>query len=706
MLAWSAAAAVPVVLRLVGRAGDRTVDFSAMLFLPGGAAATAGGTGRVRDWLLLLVRSAALGLLAVAVARPILPAAWSGTVPTAGLVAGDRATVALIVDDAAGTGYARGGPSRFDGVTRVALGLLAGLGRGDRVAVVADPPPLGWGDLKPSADLSAAATAVSGLRVTRRPADLTDALSRAADLLADVTGPRQIVVVCDREASAWRNVTDGFGRAWHKRWGTGVAPRMIVAPVGGDEADNVAVESVRAIDPPLVRGVPGTVRVTVRNWGPEPRANVPVSVWTGARQLADTTVSLLPHGTSTVNVTVRFGETGARLVSAAVRTTGLSFDDRREGVVDVVPPARVLVVTDDVAATKPLRTAMAPGDGANPAVVTLLAGSAWGGVDRSQFDVVVLADVGDMTAERADDLRRFLDDGGGVLIAPGPHVSASDYDDELGEDGVDLLPAVLREPRPAGGQLRVLDVDHPVVGFVTGGDLRNGPRVERMFVTAGRPAGRVLATVDNRPAVVAATSGADGAGRVVLTTVPLDDAWGPLTRSDVFLPLVQSAVRWLANGPAQEYEVLPGRPIVVRVDPAVEDGSASVQQMPAGRREAARIVRREGRAELRYERTAGSGTYRLRYRVGGQERTSYAVVPSPAEASDLTPMSPDAWRTAARRVGFDRVDPTPTAVVTAVARRRGGAEGWAMGVGGVVMLLVGETLLGRVWSGGAGRRVG
>ncbi len=82
------------------------------------------------------------------------------------------------------------------------------------------------------------------------------------------------------------------------------------------------------------------------------------------------------------------------MVSAAVRrdgpagrpADGLAFDDRRDGVVDVVPPARVLLVTDDPAGTGPLRAALAPraaaaaeagGVAGDPAVVTVAGRSAW-----------------------------------------------------------------------------------------------------------------------------------------------------------------------------------------------------------------------------------------------------------------------------------------------------------------------------------------
>ncbi len=715
MLAWTAAAAVPLVLRLAGRAADRTVDFSGLLFLTGGPATAATG-GRARDWVLLATRSAALGLLAVAAARPTLPAAWAG-VPTAGLSAADRVAVAVVIDDAAGTAYAHGGPTRFEQVRAAGLDLIGRLGRGDRAVIVPDPVPANWpAGGRASADLAGAAVAVQRLRPLRRPADVAAALTRAADALADETGPRAVVVVCDREAVAWQDVTDGFGRAWRGR----SPPRVVVVPVGGEASDNVSVASVAAVAPPLVRDVAGAVRVTVRNWGPDPVAAVPLWVWSGTAPLGEATVALPANGSAVVDVPVTLARAGPRVVSAAIRRDGagggwrdgLAFDDRRDGVVDVVPPARVLLVTDDPAAAGPLRAAMAPraavADGVgDPAVVTVVGTDPWVAPSTARTDVVVLADVADVGGPRAADLRRFVADGGGLLVAPGRRVSAAEYDSLLG-GAAGLLPADLSGPRPTrgGGVVRLAGVDHPVLGFAdgVGSDPAAGVRLDRAFGLGPRPAGRVLATVDGRPAVVAAEG--PGRGRVLLTTFPLADGWGRLTRSGLFVPLVQSAVRWLAGGgvdPADHEGVL-GRPIVVRVDGAVDERSATVQQLPGVRRDPVRVERRGVGSELRTDRPAALGTYRLRYRVGGRERSTLVVVSPPADASDLTPLSAADWQAVARRVGFERADAgTAAAAVTA---GRGGPDGWAVGVAGVLALLIGETLLGRRWSGAVGRRVG
>jgi hypothetical protein len=706
MLAWLAAAAVPLVLHLASRATGRSTDFSAMMFLPGGGAAAAAGGGRARGWLLLAVRSATLALLAVAAARPRLPVGWAG-LPTAGLAGAERATVALVLDDAAGTGYAREGRSRSDEVTRVALGVLAGLDRGDRACVLPDPPPPGWADARPSADLSAAAAAVTGLRPIAAPADAAQSLDRAAAALADAAGSRQVVVVCDREATTWRNVTEAFARAWRHRPGAGAPPRVIVVAVGGSESDNVAVLSVRPVDPPMVRDMPGTVRVTVRNFGPAPRANLPLNLWTGPVSLADATVTVPARSTATVDVPVRLDRDGWRLLSAAVRGGGeLAFDDRRDGVADVVPPARVLVVAPDAAG--PLRAALAPNatagrPGPDPAVVTVVDAAAWSASDLAAVDVVVLADVGDVSPDHADELRRFVDGGGGLLVAPGPHVSAADCDDALGDDGVGLLPATLGDPRPAVPSvgLRPVDGRQPALRFAPAPDAdasRAAVRLSRSFTVVGRPAGpALLSTTDNRPIAIASDP-PDG-GRVVLFTVPLDDAWASWTDGDFYGPMVQSIVRWLAAGRSprgEDHELPLGRPLVWTVDGTVDAGSAGVTLLPGNRREVVRVQRRGGRTELRYDRAAVPGTYRMRYRSGGREQATYFVVTPPPEASDLTPLSAQEWRTLAGRVGFERVD--ADGVSAAIARGRGGPEAWVYAVAGVLVLLAIEALLARRWS--------
>src|SRR5881227_1617019 len=71
MLAGLGGAAVPLALHLLSRARYRTVNWGAMMFLTG-AGRNELRRGRIRQWMLLLIRMAVVAVLAVALARPVI----------------------------------------------------------------------------------------------------------------------------------------------------------------------------------------------------------------------------------------------------------------------------------------------------------------------------------------------------------------------------------------------------------------------------------------------------------------------------------------------------------------------------------------------------------------------------------------------------------------------------------------------------------
>src|SRR5688500_13481362 len=70
MLAGVGGAVMPLVIHLLSRARYRTAPWGAMMFLEEAAPARP-HVGRMREWTLLMVRMAAVGLLAIALARPV-----------------------------------------------------------------------------------------------------------------------------------------------------------------------------------------------------------------------------------------------------------------------------------------------------------------------------------------------------------------------------------------------------------------------------------------------------------------------------------------------------------------------------------------------------------------------------------------------------------------------------------------------------------
>src|SRR5262249_20005626 len=116
---------------------------------------------------------------------------------------------------------------------------------------------------------------------------------------------------------------------------------------------------------------------------------------------------------------------------------------------------------------------------------------------------------------------------------------------------------------PAGGRVGsfgFLNYSHPVFEVFKAprsGDF-SAARVYRyrgLDLGPTTPDGRVLARFDDR--AVAAAEKRGGAGRVVVWTTTLDDAWNDLPLKPVFLPLVHQVTRYIARyeDPAAWYTI-------------------------------------------------------------------------------------------------------------------------------------------------------
>jgi len=347
MLAWIAGAAVPLVVHLLSRSTYRAVPWGAMMFLTGIDAGPQ-RSAQLKQWSLLLLRMAMVGLLAVALARPVIASRYAW-VPTAGLTTGGPAAVVIILDDSASMGYEANGKTRLDEARQVTLQILSSLKRGDEAALLLAGSHEYQPPFPPNADLQSIAGRVADLLPDTGEADFAAELVRSADLLEhNSSAEHEIYLVCDRQSLGWRNLTTGFRQRWNSH--AGPAPKLIVIPVGGDESDNIAVDAVEIPDHAAIRNQPTIARLLVHNYGPDPVTSVPVSVWTGRRTLAETTVDVPAHAARTVGVPVRFPDAGSRVLSVAVHSTGLTTDDRMDCAVDVFEEPRVLVINGDNAA--------------------------------------------------------------------------------------------------------------------------------------------------------------------------------------------------------------------------------------------------------------------------------------------------------------------------------------------------------------------
>jgi hypothetical protein len=533
----AAAAAIPIVLHLLKREPELRVKFAAVKLIMSAPVEQA-ARRRLREWLLLALRVAALVLLSLAFARPFFeedPSAASSGVTVVAL----------------DTSLSLSAPGRMDRARALAREAIGRAPAGDDVAIVA------FADVAqvvalPSADrglaLAAIDRAAAGLGATRYRAGLT----AAADLIGAHGGDSaRIVVVTDLQESGW----DADDRV--------SMPAFVDLQVldVGPLATNLAVTRVRpASDDRVV--------ATIRNAGPEPRT-VRVRLAVDDVETGETVASIGAQQSAEVTLA---GVAGSTAAVSLDDSDGLVADNVRHLVLDTSATPSVLVVTanGDLAreafyVQQALLAEGTSGAAYNVEGVGAEGLSSWNAVQIDDYSTVILMSTRGLDRQGRELLADFIRRNGSLFVAVGPGVDGEVAADTLGRVLAITVSPDSGSPDAAGGArtLTPADARHPVL---------------RKLGAAGSTLGLVafqrVANVDGATCQVLArfTTGesalvdcASGGGHALVFASDLNHAWNDFPRHATFVPFLHEVVAYLTGGRTRVGEYLIGN-----VPPGVE----------------------------------------------------------------------------------------------------------------------------------------
>ncbi|HEY6854328.1 MAG TPA: BatA domain-containing protein [Gemmatimonadales bacterium] len=302
-LAGLAAAAIPALLHLLQRRTPPEVEFPALRYLTEAERRSARRL-RLRHVLLLLLRTGLIAALALAAARPLVPARAGGAHQATALV--------VILDNSPSAGAVVAGRPVLDRLRVIARASLGGAAPGDRLWLM-----LADGVLR-SGSREALLAAVDSAAPAERRLDLVDAVTRAARVVdAEPLPGREVHVVTDLQRTALSD-----GRA-------DVPSGVLVLALGptGPAATNRGLAAVDVLD--------GAVRVSVA--GTAGVGAGPLVVTLGGRPVART----LAQPGATLTLPLPLTAPGWWVGEAVLDPDDLRADDRRPFVRRVAPPARV-----------------------------------------------------------------------------------------------------------------------------------------------------------------------------------------------------------------------------------------------------------------------------------------------------------------------------------------------------------------------------
>jgi hypothetical protein len=658
------AIAIPVVVHLIQRERKRVVQFPSLMFvrkIPYQSVRRR----RIRHWFLLLMRAAAVALIVGAFARPFFPA---GAAASLAAVGGTREIVVLL-DHSASMGYG----DHWARAQAAALNAVRSIGQNDKATLVLFERNAEE-NVRATPDRGRLESAINAAKVTSGSTRYGPALKLAESILSHSTEQRrEAVLISDFQKTGWTGSED-------VRFTDGIT--LTPVSVSSAKSTNLSVPSVTFARSTFSGQERITVTAGVSNKSDEPANGVPVSLEMDGRKLETQSINIAPNASA--STTFQPFTLADPAMSGVVRAGAdqLPADNAYYFVVTPSQDVSVLVVNNGDRAESSFYLSRALAIGNTPSFKVEVVPAAR--VSSSMLDkktVVVLNDAPLPPALAGGVLKRFVERGGGLLVAFGEHTVWPGTDN-------DLLPgkvgAVVDRVSGHGGTIGYRDYSHPVWEVFKAprsGDF-SAARVLRYRAIETAPDARVLARYDDGAA--AAVEKRVGSGRVIAWTTSLDDSWNDFVVRPVYLPLVQQLAKYLAQYEQPTAWMNVGQ--VVDLSTLLKGKADRVVVTPASERT---TMRANDPALLELNE---QGVYEIRTSGNNSGRPDRIAVNLDPTESDLTPL--DATELVAAVTGLARPGATaspqaPAQLSAADAEKRQGVW-WYLLLAGL-LLLASET---------------
>jgi hypothetical protein len=546
-----AAAAIPVILHLLNLRKLKTIEFSTLAFLKE-LQQTKIRRLKLRQILLLLLRTLLVALIVLAFARPALRGTFLNEFGTKA-----HSTILIILDDSFSMQATDEHGERFKQAKEAAERLTRLWSDGDELMLLklSDPatPPS-------THDVELIRTAIREAQVSpvRRP--MIDALRTARVLLQRSTNVnKELYIVSDMQSTLVQAAPQE----------PGLDAKVFMVRIGSTDVPNVCVDSVRVTTAILEKEKPVVVYASMRNFGPLPLRNFVVNIYLDGTKAAQSSLSLEPYGSASLEMAVIPKRTGSLSGYIETESDGIEIDNRRYFTLHIPDRISVVVAGTDDADNRFLSLALRAGSGdqgGSLLAVEQVSGDKLPQVDLKHVDVLVCTNIRSFSPGDADRVKHFVEEGGGLVLFPGSDLSYNLF----------LLPT-LRIP-PIGGvtttageiSFRKVDLDHPLFARMFEQERKHAPPppIESPAIhklihrEAGKRARTVITLSDGSPFLTEHTL---GSGKILFYSVSPTLTWSDLPLKGIFAPLLYRSMMYVSPKEHQQLSYLVGAQPTIEV---------------------------------------------------------------------------------------------------------------------------------------------
>jgi hypothetical protein len=577
LFAAGAAVLFPLLIHLFNRQKVKKIYFSSLLFLRS-LEKTRMRRVKIKEYLLLLIRSLIILLVVVAFARPAIRGGFASKVG-----AHAKTSTVILLDDSYSMRYETKEGSLFDLAKKKAREIISQLKEGDEASLIPFASEPEARSEKPTYDFKSLSKQLDEILPSYQVTDVGKALKKAFEILKSSKNlNKEIYLISDMESSGWSYGSWGYftDKSFSSLESRKV--KLYLLDVWTDPKENLCIEKIDFGNQLIEKGKPFQIKAQVANFTSQAVKNLLVGLYLDGRRVSQTDVDVERGGKATVEFMHTVENAGSHTGFFEITDDNLMIDNRRYFAFKIPEKIEVLLVGERQRDTYHLKLALNPQPESDAGmVVSEVDRNSLAGIDFNKYKVVIFSNLSRLSDVDLTNLEGFVKRGGGVLFILGNNVDPDFYAQQIAKRFFALdLKTPLTPTKNVGGffTLEKIDWEHPIFQVYQSVENKEIPQIKfsSLFELPQSENVKIISRFSlGKPALIEKS---EGAGKVLLFATSLEESESDLVLHPFFVPFVNRTVEYLASDLSRLSEdFLVGSKIERELDPALIGSLRSLQ---------------------------------------------------------------------------------------------------------------------------------
>jgi hypothetical protein len=335
--------------------------------------------------------------------------------------------------------------------------------------------------------------------------------------------------------------------------------RIYAVNYSGKEIYNLGIDDIKVNTQIFEKEKPVNFTVTITNYSKQNISNVPVSLFVNNERVSQVSINLGTGESKNLNVDAVIRTTGFINAFAEIEDDEILQDNRRYATLFIPEKIPIIIFTDNPSDSKFIELALTAAENQNTFVITKKNLSELSAYDLKRYELVVV--VGSQNLNAADKLKRYIYEGGSLLLSPGSQSTQANYANLLAE--IDLPQAAnligkTGDPSNAFFFDKV-ELNHPVFKdvFINKEKTKiESPEIYAYFKISTQGRGRSIISMQDGSSFLSEYK--VKSGKVFLLSSSQILTWGNFPLKSIFVPFINKSALYLASKDKSEINHLAG----------------------------------------------------------------------------------------------------------------------------------------------------